>query len=172
MWFLANSPIEIPIIHRLSPRDNCDAIQSPFKIHPQFLAESQFNHRIPSGHSSPTMSNQTYTLEEVAQRNNKGGNDCWLIYKGAVYNVTDYADEHPGGADLVTDWAGMDCTKAFNDAGHSAEALRDLKKYKIGTVAASATGTPDKSNTKAVEAGETQSKGQQKYKKRPCFMFC
>ena len=110
----------------------------------------------------------TFTVQEVAERNSKAGKDCWLIYKGNVYNVTDYLDEHPGGADLVTDWAGKDCTKAFHDAGHSAEALKDFKKYKIGTVAKSS----DTSNsaTKAKEAEVKDKK--QTTRKRSCFMFC
>lgn len=80
--------------------------------------------------------------------------------------MTHYVDDHPGGPDLVTDWAGKDCTKPFHDAGHSAEALKDFKKYKIGTLATAA-GSADKSNmTKAEEANKKPNK------KRSCFMFC
>lgn len=116
----------------------------------------------------------TFTKEEVAERNFKAGKDCWLIYKNAVYNVTDYLPDHPGGPDLVTDWAGMDCTKAFNDAGHSAEAMRDLKKYKIGNLATTTTGAAvisDKSNSKAAEAAGA-SRDMKQTKKRSCFVFC
>lgn len=152
----------------------------PFKTACYSRAALQFDFRSPGQpRTIPRMVSETYTVEEVAQRNYKGGSDCWLIYKGAVYNVTEYVknDEHPGGSDLVTDWAGMDCTKAFNDAGHSAEAMRDLKKYKIGTLATSANtnaNSADKSNTAgSAKAAEAQSNGQQqKYKKRPCFLFC
>lgn len=35
---------------------------------------------------------------------------------------------------MVTDWAGKDCTKAFDDFGHSSDAIRELKTYKIGEV--------------------------------------
>lgn len=113
----------------------------------------------------------TYTAAEVAERNFKAGKDCWLIYKKAVYDVTDYvkSDEHPGGPDLVTDYAGKDCTKAFHDAGHSAEALKDFKKFKIGTLATDET-TANKSNTKAPMSKEKQAK--QQVKKRACFLFC
>lgn len=107
----------------------------------------------------------TYTAAEVAERNFKGGKDCWLIYKNNVYDVTHYVDDHPGGPDLVTDWAGKDCTKAFHDAGHSAEALKDFKKYKIGTLATAA--SADKSNmSKEEEANKKPTR------KRACFMFC
>lgn len=114
----------------------------------------------------------TYTAAEVAERNFKAGKDCWLIYKKAVYDVTDYvkSDEHPGGPDLVTDYAGKDCTKAFHDAGHSAEALKDFKKFKIGTLATTDETTANKSNTKAPMSKEKQAK--QQVKKRACFLFC
>lgn len=109
----------------------------------------------------------TYTAEEVRLRNGKKGADCWLIYRGNVYDVTHYADDHPGGADLVTDWGGMDCTKAFNDAGHSHEALVEFKDYKIGTLAESSSGTieANKENRPANATKTAQ-------KKRRRFLLC
>uniref|UniRef100_A0A1B0D9H3 Uncharacterized protein n=1 Tax=Phlebotomus papatasi TaxID=29031 RepID=A0A1B0D9H3_PHLPP len=78
---------------------------------------------------------QTFTKEEVAKKNGKNGNDCWLIIKNSVYDVTGYLKEHPGGDDLILEWGGKDGTKAFNDFGHSSDALKDLKKLKIGELA-------------------------------------
>lgn len=34
----------------------------------------------------------------------------------------------------MTEWAGMDSTKEFDRAGHSGDAKKDLKKFKIGEV--------------------------------------
>lgn len=42
--------------------------------------------------------------------------------------------QHPGGSELITEWAGMESTKEFDKAGHSGDAKKDLKKYKIGEV--------------------------------------
>ncbi|XP_059620021.1 cytochrome b5 [Phlebotomus argentipes] len=77
---------------------------------------------------------QKYTREEISQQNGRDGKDCWLIIKNSVYNVTNYLQDHPGGDDLILEWAGKDGTKAFNDFGHSTDALRDLKMLKIGEV--------------------------------------
>ncbi|XP_044728147.1 cytochrome b5-like [Chrysoperla carnea] len=73
-----------------------------------------------------------YSLKEVAEHNGENGSEIWIIIKDMVYNVTPYLDDHPGGGDLITEWAGKDATKAYNDFGHSGDADRMLKKYKIG----------------------------------------
>ncbi|ALC43927.1 CG5157 [Drosophila busckii] len=78
---------------------------------------------------------QIYQLAEVALRNGKQGQPSWLIIKGSVYDVSGFLAEHPGGADLLLEYAGKDASKAFQGAGHSAAAVRDLKQYKIGEVA-------------------------------------
>ncbi|KAH8365487.1 hypothetical protein KR093_001267 [Drosophila rubida] len=78
---------------------------------------------------------QIYQLSEVAENNGKKGKPVWIIYKGNVYDVTGFVKNHPGGEDLILEVAGKDATKAFNGAGHSSDAVNDLKKYKIGEVA-------------------------------------
>lgn len=80
------------------------------------------------------MLEKTYTLAEVAANNGSNGSRIWIIIKGGVYDVTDFVDSHPGGGELVTEYAGKDATKAFNQAGHSSDATADLKKYRIGCV--------------------------------------
>ncbi|GAB0098621.1 cytochrome b5 [Sergentomyia squamirostris] len=75
---------------------------------------------------------QKFTEEEVKLKNGKSGNDCWIIVKNSVYNVTNYLKDHPGGDDLILEWGGKDATKAFYDFGHSSDAQKDLKRLKIG----------------------------------------
>ncbi|KAI5190003.1 hypothetical protein NEMIN01_0788 [Nematocida minor] len=53
-----------------------------------------------------------YTVEEVAQNNHR--KSCWVILSGLVYDVTDYVKEHPGGADIILENGGKDCTVIFN----------------------------------------------------------
>ncbi|XP_016966396.1 uncharacterized protein LOC108035329 [Drosophila biarmipes] len=77
---------------------------------------------------------QLYELSEVAVQNGKNGKPCWLIIKGNVYDVTKFLSEHPGGGDVLLEYGGKDATKAFKQAGHSSDAERDLKNYKIGEI--------------------------------------
>lgn len=73
-----------------------------------------------------------YKLAEVALRNGKDSDQVWIVIKDSVYDVTAYADNHPGGPELILEYAGTDCTKDFQAIGHSSEAFKDLKKLKIG----------------------------------------
>ena len=63
--------------------------------------------------------------------------DCWLVLHGSVYNVSRFIDDHPGGPQLIADWAGKDGTAAFS-AIHSTEVLSMLDaEALIGAVNAS-----------------------------------
>jgi cytochrome b involved in lipid metabolism len=46
--------------------------------------------------------------------------DCWVAMHGGVYDLTAYANLHPGGADFITSYAGTDCTDDY-DIFHLAE---------------------------------------------------
>lgn len=73
-----------------------------------------------------------YSLSEVALRNGKDSNECWIVIKDSVYSVGNFIDQHPGTPDLILEHGGKDCTKEFNDVAHSNEAIKDLKGLKIG----------------------------------------
>ena len=60
--------------------------------------------------------------------------DCWIIINNKVYDVTSFLDKHPGGSDIILDFAGKDATEEFRDIGHSENAKKMLEKYLIGKV--------------------------------------
>ncbi len=60
--------------------------------------------------------------------------DVWLVIHGKVYDVTAFANEHPGGVDTLTKAAGIDGSAEFDSVGHSDSAKDQLKKYQIGVV--------------------------------------
>lgn len=71
-----------------------------------------------------------YSLDEIKEHNT--ADSAWCIYKNGVYDITKYIDEHPGGGEQLLEASGGDLTAAFDDFGHSDNALQILKKLKIG----------------------------------------
>lgn len=49
-----------------------------------------------------------------------------------MYDVTNYLDDHPGGAEVMLDVAGQDADEFFEDIGHSNDARKELEKHFIG----------------------------------------
>jgi len=41
--------------------------------------------------------------------------DCWVAINGKVYDLTEFADRHPGGPTVILKWAGKDVSKMYND---------------------------------------------------------
>eukprot|EP00937_MAST-01D_sp_MAST-1D-sp2_P003856 g3856.t1 len=63
------------------------------------------------GHDKPVTK---LTYDDVAQHNT--AEDCWVIINNKAYDLTDFAEEHPGGPAVVTESAGKDATAEFLDA--------------------------------------------------------
>jgi len=58
-----------------------------------------------------TIPNKAIAKDEVAKHNAEG--DCWLIIHGAVCDVTDWMQDHPGGGAPLLKKAGADATMVF-----------------------------------------------------------
>lgn len=78
-----------------------------------------------------TPPSKVYGMDEV--RKHCTVHDCWTLIDGEVYDLSDYADEHPGGEDAVKDSCGVDSTDRFM-AAHSRNLLRDLDFNPIGKI--------------------------------------
>lgn len=71
-------------------------------------------------------------MKEVATRDGKEEARVWIVIYDMVYDVTDYKDKHPGGTELIEEYAGQDATRGFDEFGHSTDAKRILKNYLVG----------------------------------------
>jgi cytochrome-b5 reductase len=68
----------------------------------------------------------------------------------AVYDVTDYKRDHPGGPDALIEVAGTDATSAYEDVGHSEDAREILNTLIVGSLkGASSAPTGPKSGSSA-----------------------
>ncbi|KAL0937192.1 glycolate oxidase [Colletotrichum truncatum] len=59
---------------------------------------------------------------EVAKNNTK--DSCWVVIHGQVWNVTEFLEEHPGGAKLIFNCAGRDATEEY-DSIHNPDLIAE-----------------------------------------------
>ena len=52
----------------------------------------------------------------IIEPNKTLGEQGWVAFQGGVYDMSEFALEHPGGAELVTEWSGKDGTAALLEA--------------------------------------------------------
>ena len=86
-------------------------------------------------HTSPPMSKRIriYTAEDVADHAEPSS--CWVSRAGKVYDVTSFLRDHPGGDDLILQYAGKDVEEVMRDKlehEHSDSAYSMLDEYVIG----------------------------------------
>jgi len=74
-----------------------------------------------------------FSRTQVLEHNKK--DDCWIIIRNNVFDLTDFISEHPGGSEILLARAGEDATSYFiTKHGKNPGILRQLEKYKIGEV--------------------------------------
>jgi 4-hydroxysphinganine ceramide fatty acyl 2-hydroxylase len=72
------------------------------------------------------------TAEDLAQHNN--ASSCWVSRHGKVYDVTSFLADHPGGDELVLQWAGKDVDAVMGDKAeheHSDAAYDVLEEFYV-----------------------------------------
>ncbi len=79
--------------------------------------------------------------------------DCWVAIGGMVYDLTQFAEEHPAGAQSIHDLAGKDGSAAF-EAVHNAGLLDDFDDDRIGPLVASS--AEERSSKRLVSMQELQ----------------
>ena len=79
--------------------------------------------------SKAEVASRSVTMDELKLHNTP--EDCWVAIHGTVYDLTEFADEHPAGAESITILAGKDGTEAF-EAIHNKNLLDDFDEEIIG----------------------------------------
>lgn len=70
------------------------------------------------------------TLAEISKHSSC--DDLWMVIYNKVYDVSNFKNTHPGGAEVLIDCGGVDATHAFEDVGHTKEALLILANNVVG----------------------------------------
>jgi len=74
-----------------------------------------------------------YAQEDIATH--VDSKSCWITRAGKVYDVTGFLQDHPGGDDLILQYAGKDVDEVMKDSeehDHSDSAYDMLEEYVIG----------------------------------------
>lgn len=78
------------------------------------------------------MSDKSYTPSEVSKHNKD--KDMLIIVDTDVYDVSEFVNEHPGGAKILKRVAGKDATKQFWKYHNEGVLKKYGPKLKVGTV--------------------------------------
>lgn len=75
---------------------------------------------------------QLFTREEVRKHCTR--TDCWIVVDRCVYDITEYVSRHPGGAGVLLEYAGRDCTEMFESVHPWVSHGTILREYFLGHV--------------------------------------
>merc|ERR1712232_643133 len=87
---------------------------------------------LPESQSDQESKSREVSMSELAKHNTP--DDCWVAIHGYVYDLTEFAEEHPAGADSIYKLGGQDGTEAFQSV-HNEGMLEDFVEDKIGILA-------------------------------------
>ncbi|GMF03236.1 unnamed protein product [Ambrosiozyma monospora] len=93
------------------------------------LNPSNSNEIIPEQFKIP---DDEYQIEEISKHNSK--DDCWLVVKNVVLDVTQFMSNHPGGFNAIKVNGGYDVSASFNMLHDDGMILKYAKNCIIGRV--------------------------------------
>ncbi|KAL1963604.1 hypothetical protein VTN77DRAFT_8049 [Rasamsonia byssochlamydoides] len=107
----------------------------------------------------PAKTLSTFTEAEVRAHNS--AKSCYVTLGSKVYDVTEFLNDHPGGADLILEYAGADVKEILRDAvshEHSEAAYEILEDYHVGFVTSEAGSKPTANGgvTETAKTGESR----------------
>jgi 4-hydroxysphinganine ceramide fatty acyl 2-hydroxylase len=96
----------------------------------------------------PARTLPTFTPAEV--KSHKNASSCYVTIGAKVFDVTEFVEDHPGGGQLILDYAGKDVTEILKDEishTHTEAAYEILDDYHIGFVSGGKAVTGDEGAT-------------------------
>jgi succinate dehydrogenase/fumarate reductase flavoprotein subunit len=106
-------------------------IQRELQTAPIPDSETQHSTSTPAATASPPVAAAATDIRRISRteltfNNGKDGRPLWTALYGKVYDMTDFAPDHPGGEESVHNVAGIDGTAAFATV-HTEAMLQDFE---------------------------------------------
>lgn len=108
-----NSLLDCVVFGRIAGRDSVRHLLGDIRI--QSFAEVFSKERLSDKAAEPSetvAASDEFNLEEVQKHNTK--TDCWLVVHNKVYDVSEFLNDHSGGALSILTYAGKDATAEFD----------------------------------------------------------
>ncbi|KAJ5123774.1 hypothetical protein N7448_009871 [Penicillium atrosanguineum] len=103
------------------------------------------------------LTTMTITKTDLGQHNSR--KSCWVAIYGSVYDVTEFLNNHPGGANVILRYAGKDATDGFNSV-HSPDVLEDLPETSLrGQIDVAELGSCKEANESSDKTSKTRTSG-------------
>jgi len=126
LFYLKNKSIEYPAENQIQQESQNQPITDS-EIVNQITTSSELT----TSTQSEKTEEKFYTMEEVAKHNSR--ESCWTVIRGEVYDLTQWIDKHPGGADKILALCGKDGTQAFEKKhGGQEKPEKALEQFEIG----------------------------------------
>lgn len=102
----------------------------------RLIGEERYMQEIFTTYSGPLTEQQNLINTSEIVIHNDITNGFWTVLDGRVYDVTEFAHLHPGGYKIISGYAGMDATPAYENVLHhlNSEVHAMLGMYEIGAV--------------------------------------
>ncbi len=102
----------------------------------RLIGEERYMQEIFTTFSGPMAEQKTlYNASQIVTQNDDESG-FWTIIDGRVYDLTEFAHTHPGGYKIISGYAGMDSTPAYENVLHhiNSEVHAMLGMYEIGAI--------------------------------------
>lgn len=98
-------------------------------------AQGRYNEEVYSTYVGPLADNLQIDASELVLHNDPAGSP-WMAISGRVYDLTAFLRLHPGGAQILRAYLGMDATRAYRQVQHHArpEVDAQLAMYVVGSL--------------------------------------
>ena len=125
------------VIYRYSPGSEKEKQKAVKKTLYDLVGKGRYLQDIFSTYTGSHLDAQktSYNASEIALHNDDE-HGYWMIIDGRVYDVTEFAQLHPGGVKIIREYTGMDATQPYRKILHNVNPEVDsmLGMYEIGKV--------------------------------------